>query len=91
MEVVTPLLSVTFSKPKEGTVTLWSKESVGSLQDSLGPWSSIHALWTRAQLPQICRPAGSVLSHADGFCALGAPTKHSCTSLLVLGTQTLDT
>lgn len=91
MEAVPPPPSVTFPKPKEGTVTLWSREAaVGSFQDSLGPRSTIHALWTAAEPPHICRHAGTVYSHADGFCALGAPTKHSCIFLPLLGTQTLD-
>lgn len=31
----------------------------------------------------------ALFSHADGFCALGAPTKHRCITLLLLPTQTL--
>lgn len=62
--------------PNPGNVQWHSgaeKHQFGSLQDSLDPRSTIHALCTTAELAQICRPAGAVLSHADGFCVLGAP------------------
>lgn len=69
-------------------MALWSRAaSVGSLQDSLGPSSTIQALWTTDDTTnlQVCWPSAFPCRWT-----FRAPTKHSCTSLLLLGAQTLD-